>query len=155
MVAMQSPVGLARREHRPDRSDRSLLGIYEISKILCGPGDLRQLLAATLNVLHSFLDMGNGVIALLDDSGDPELVVSASLDAVGARDYFAALPERAVGQLMVTAMPVLVNDVSQDTGFGAWDTRLWAESPVLWSVGVRVSNNIHFHELMATQIRKY
>lgn len=121
------------------RSDRSLLGIYEISKILCGPGDLRQQLATTLNVLHSFLEMGNGVIALLDEAGDPEMVVSASLDPAGARAYFAALPERVVGQMVVTAMPVLVRDVAQDTAFAPWNTSLWGPHEVNYAfIGVPI-----------------
>src|SRR5208282_3650958 len=65
-------------ERLPYRSDIAMLGIYEISKALCGPGSLQEVLAGTLYVLHSFLDMGTGMITLLDDAGDPEQVFSAS-----------------------------------------------------------------------------
>ena len=128
MVPLRRPVAIETSERSPLRSERSLMGIYEISKILCGPGNLPQLLISTLSVLHSFLDMGNGVIALFDENGDPATVVSASLDNAGAREYFAGLPERVVGQMVVTAMPVLVKDVAADTSFGIWDTRLWGPS---------------------------
>src|SRR5664279_1387472 len=109
MGAVQSTTTLSSMENRdrpPGRADLALYGIYEISKILCGPGSLHDVLTATLQVLHSFLDMTNGVIAVLDAAGEPETVVSASLDPVGARRYFAALPERVVGQIVTTEMPV-------------------------------------------------
>jgi Nif-specific regulatory protein len=108
----------------PARADMALYGIYEISKILCGPGSLREILAATLNVLKSFLDMGNGLIALLDEAGDPEMLVSGSLGEERARRYFASLPEKAIGQLVVTEVPLAVGDVGQDTHF-IWDTKDW------------------------------
>jgi Nif-specific regulatory protein len=110
-------------EHLPGRSDMELYGIYEISKILCGPGSLEEILLATLSVLKSFLDMGNGLIALLDD-GEPDLVVSGSLCGADARSYFDGLPERAIGQLVATEIPVAVADVMADTVF-EWDTSAW------------------------------
>ena len=114
-------------ERLPYRADLALLGIYEISKALCGPGSLHDVLAGTLYVLHSFLDMGNGVIALLDEAGEPEEVVSAALNHEMARQYFKALPEKAVGQMVVTEMPVVIENVAVDSAFGPWDTRLWGE----------------------------
>ena len=139
MGIMRDSVGLALGDTSPDRSSRSLLGIYEISKILCGPGDLRHLLAATLSVLNSFLDMGNGVVALLDEHGDPELIVSEALDPIQTRAYFAALPERVIGQIVVSGMPVLVDNVSEDTNFAPWDTTLWGQNPGGWAfIGVPI-----------------
>jgi Nif-specific regulatory protein len=66
MGLMQDVAAFTPSERLPYRADIALLGIYEISKALCGPGSLQEVLAGTLYVLHSFLDMGNGVIALLD-----------------------------------------------------------------------------------------
>ena len=62
-----APVSQAPNGHLPGRPEMALYGIYEISKILCGPGSLQEILVATLSVLKSFLDMGNGLIALLDE----------------------------------------------------------------------------------------
>ena len=125
MVLMHDTAALAPSERIPYRPDTALLGIYEISKALCGPGSLQEVLAGTLYVLHSFLDMGNGVIALLNDDGDPEQVFSASHSADLARQYFVSLPEKAVGQMVVTQMPVVIENVARDTSFGDWDTSLW------------------------------
>ena len=104
MMPLRRSIALEANLSSPLRSERSLMGIYEISKILCGPGNLPEILISTLGVLHSFLDMGNGVIALFDANGDPETVVSASLDTAGAREYFAALPERVTGQMVVSGL---------------------------------------------------
>jgi Nif-specific regulatory protein len=148
--AMRDTVGLALGESHLDRSSRSLLGIYEISKILCGPGDLRHLLSSSLAVLHSFLDMGNGVVALLEENGDPELVVSGSFDTATAREYFAVLPERVIGQIVVSGMPVLVDDVSNDTNFAPWDTRLWEPTAGSWSfIGVPIRDRDRVIGVMA------
>ena len=127
MVLMHDTAAIAANDRLPYRADVALLGIYEISKLLCGPGSLQDVLAGTMYVLHSFLDMGNGVIALIDDKGEPEHVFSASHSNIMARDYFAAIPEKAVGQMMVTEMPVVIENVAQDTSFGTWDTALWGE----------------------------
>ena len=70
MVLMHDVAAFAPSEPGAYRADIALLGIYEISKALCGPGSLQEVLAGTLYVLHSFLDMGTGVIALLDEHGD-------------------------------------------------------------------------------------
>ncbi len=106
------------------RPEMALYGIYEISKILAGLGDLREMLSATLSVLSGFLDMNFGLIALLDAAGDPELTVCASGDSFRARGYFDSLPERVVGQIVVTEIPVVVENVSTDTNF-AWNTAQW------------------------------
>jgi Nif-specific regulatory protein len=125
MVLMHDTAAIAANDTLPYSADVALLGIYEISKLLCGPGSLQDVLAGTMYVLHSFLDMGNGVIALIDENGEPEHVFSASHSNIMARDYFAAIPEKAVGQMMVTEMPVVIENVAKDTSFGTWDTSLW------------------------------
>jgi Nif-specific regulatory protein len=125
MVLMHDTAAIAANDTLPYSADVALLGIYEISKLLCGPGSLQDVLAGTMYVLHSFLDMGNGVIALIDENGEPEHVFSASHSNIMARDYFAAIPEKAVGQMMVTEMPVVIENVAKDTSFGTWDTTLW------------------------------
>jgi len=112
----------------PYRANIALLGIYEISKALCGPGSLQDVMTSTLYVLHSFLDMGNGTIAMLDEAGAPEMVFSATLEPSMARAYFEALPEKAIGQMVVTDMPVVVENVAKDTTLGPWDTRMWGEN---------------------------
>lgn len=139
MVLIRTETTAVAGERLPYRADLALLGIYEISKTLCGPGSLQDVLAGTLYVLHSFLDMGNGVIALLDADGEPEQVVSATHDPATALRYFRGLPEKAVGQMVVTEMPVVIEDVVRDTSFGQWDTSLWGhDGPHFAFMGVPI-----------------
>jgi Nif-specific regulatory protein len=116
----------------------ALHGIYEISKILCGPGSLYEVLSGTLHMLHSFLRMAHGVIAVLDASGVPETMVAASLDPAGARHYFRALPEKVVGQIMVTGMPVVVGNVANDPAFAGCDNDLRGEGLNVAFIGVPI-----------------
>jgi Nif-specific regulatory protein len=138
MGALQATSALDSRDQPPGRADLALYGIYEISKILCGPGSLHDVLTGTLQVLHSFLDMTNGVIAVLDATGEPETVVSASLDPSGARRYFAALPERVVGQIVVTEMPVVIENITHDPVFEGFDRRLWGDGQNVAFIGVPI-----------------
>jgi len=121
----------------------SLYGIYEISKILCGPGSLQEILIATLSVLKSFLDMGNGLIALLDAAGEPEMVVCGSFGGEEARRYFRALPERAIGQLVAAEVPIAVENVALDTAF-QWETSAWGPPGLNYSfMGVPIKDRSH------------
>jgi Nif-specific regulatory protein len=144
MVLMQDTAAIRANDRLPYRADLALLGIYEISKLLCGPGSLQDVLSGTMYVLHSFLDMGNGVIALIDSDGEPEEVFSASHSTLMARQYFAAIPEKAVGQMMVTEMPVVIENVAQDKSFGDWDTSLWGQDGNNYAfVGVPIRDRGH------------
>jgi Nif-specific regulatory protein len=138
MGSLRSTAAFDRSERPLPRADLALYGIYEISKILCGPGSLYEVLSSTLHVLHSFLDMSHGVIAILDDSGDAETVVSASLDPEGARRYFDALPEKVVGQIVVTEMPVVVENVTRDPTFQQCNRGLWGEGQNVAFIGVPI-----------------
>ena len=99
----------------------ALYGIYEISKLLSEPGRLEVVLARVMQVLASFLDMRNGLIALLDEEGDPEVVVGCGWSEATAKQYFERLPERAIGRIVVTQMPFVVDDVREEPLFDGWD----------------------------------
>jgi Nif-specific regulatory protein len=88
------------------------------------PVNIEATLVTTLSVLKGFLDMGNGLIALRDPTGEPEIVVSRSISKNAARRYFDARPERAIGQLVATEMPLVVENVALDMQF-PWDTSAW------------------------------
>ena len=138
MGSLRSTAAYDRAERPLPRADLALYGIYEISKILCGPGSLHEVLSSTLQVLHSFLDMAHGVIAVLDSAGEPETVVSASLDPDGARRYFDALPEKVIGQIVVTEMPVVVENVTRDPTFAECNRGVWGEDQNVAFIGVPI-----------------
>jgi Nif-specific regulatory protein len=125
----------------PHGSDVALFGVYEISKLLTAPAQLEVTLARVLQVLSSFLDMRSSLIALLGDDGSPEIVVGSGWTAATARRYFERLPERAIGQIVVTQMPLAVPDVKEDALFERWNFSEWGSPDAhLAFVGVPVKD---------------
>ncbi len=107
------------------RSDISLVGVYEISKLLTAPARLEATLGGVLKLLASFLDMRNGLIALLDEHGTPEVVVGSGWSEATAKHHFERLPERAIGRIVVTKMPLVIEHMRRDPLFENWDFSEW------------------------------
>jgi Nif-specific regulatory protein len=108
-----------------DASESALVGIYEISKLLASPLRLERMLAGVLALLSSFLDMRHGLIALLDKQGEPEVVVGSGWSEINAKTYFDRLPERAIGQIVATKMPLVVENVAASPLFEGSDFSEW------------------------------
>ncbi len=102
------------------RANSALVGIYEISKVLTRPARLEMALSGVINLLASFLDMNNGLIALLDEEGRTTTVVGAGWSEATARDHFERLPEQAVGQIVVSGMPLVVRNIAESPLFTDW-----------------------------------
>ena len=102
------------------RALSALIGIYEISKLLTRPARLEMALSGVINLLASFLDMNNGIIALLDEEDRTSTVVGAGWSEVTAREHFERLPEQAVGQIVVSGMPLIVRDIAASPLFADW-----------------------------------
>jgi Nif-specific regulatory protein len=98
-------------------SEIALTGIYEISKILNAPNRLESTLSNVLNVLSSFLQMRHGVISLLADDDVPDITVGIGWNEGTDERYRARLPETAIGQIVATAVPLVVEDVATHTLF--------------------------------------
>lgn len=124
------------------RAETALVGVYEISKVLATPNRVEVTLSGVLSLLSSFLDMGHGLIALLDSRGDPEMVVGSGWSESNAKRYFDRLPERAVGQIVATKMPLVVPNVLTSPLFAGVDLQGWGpEGGVAFSlVGVPIKD---------------
>ena len=92
----------ARAMQSSSRANSALMGIFEISKVLTRPARLEVALSGVINLLASFLDMNNGLIALLDEENRTSMVVGAGWSEATAREHFERLPEQAVGQIVVS-----------------------------------------------------
>lgn len=103
------------------RAAMALYGVYEISKILTMPMQLEVTLSGVLALLSSFLDMRHGLVALIDEDGSPEIVVGSGWNETVAKRYFERLPERAIGQIVTTKMPLVVANVEADPLFRDWE----------------------------------
>jgi Nif-specific regulatory protein len=142
MLTMQeSSVTGANPVKSKSRSDIALVGVYEISKLLALPARLESSLAGVLHLLASFLDMRHGLIALLGEDGAPEVVVGSNWSEATARRYFTRLPERAIGRIVVTKMPLVIAHMKRDSLFENWDFAEWNESDGEWSfIGVPIKD---------------
>lgn len=122
-----------------NRAEMALGGIYEISKLLASPNRLEPTLSGVLALLSSFLDLRHGLIALLSTEGQPELVVGSGWTEANARQFFERLPERAIGQIVVTKMPMVVPDVSRDPLFSNISREAFGEAEgVVSFIGVPI-----------------
>ena len=102
-------------------SDIVLTGIYEISKILTAPNRLETTLSNVVNLLSSFMQMRHGVISLLADDGIPDITVGAGWHEGTDERYRARLPEKAIGQIVATAVPLIAENVATHPMFTAAD----------------------------------
>lgn len=99
------------------RAHSALMGIYKISTLLTGPTQLEMALSGVINLLSSFLDMDNGLIALLDEEDRTTTVVGSGWSEATAREHFERLPELAVGQIVVSGMPLVVRNIAESPLF--------------------------------------
>ena len=124
----------AAQPHAPvPLSEIALTGIYEISKILNAPNRLETTLSSVLNVLSSFLQIRHGIISLLADDDVPDITVGIGWNEGTDERYRARLPERVIGQIVATAVPLVVEDVATHPMFADDAVGLGAAD------GVRVS----------------
>jgi Nif-specific regulatory protein len=122
-----------------NRAEMALGGIYEISKLLAAPTRLEPTLSGVLALLSSFLDMRRGLIALLTPEGTAELVVGSGWTEANAKLFFQRLPERAIGQIVVTKMALVVPDVARDPLFlGNVPEEYRSESGIVSFIGVPI-----------------
>ena len=77
MSSQDEASGHERAMQSSSRANSALMGIYEISKLLARPARLEMALSGVINLLASFLDMNNGLIALLDEEDRTSMVVGA------------------------------------------------------------------------------
>jgi Nif-specific regulatory protein len=130
---------LERAMQSGSRANSALVGMYEISKVLTRPARLEVALSGVINLLASFLDMNNGLIALLDEQGQTSTVVGAGWSDATAKEIFERLPEQAVGQIVVSGMPLVVRNIAESPLFADWSELKTDQPPMQTSfVGVPI-----------------
>lgn len=102
-------------------SDIALIGVYEISKILTAPTRLETTLANVVNLLSSFLQMRHGTIVLLGDDGVPDVAVGADWSEQAANRRPPRFPQRAIDQIVATAVPLVVHNIADHELFDPED----------------------------------
>ncbi|MFO1107691.1 MAG: nif-specific transcriptional activator NifA [Bradyrhizobium sp.] len=99
----------------------ALTAIFEISKILTAPARLESALANVVNLLQSFLQMRHGVVSLLADDGVPDITVGAGWSEGNDERYRGRSPQKAVDQIVATAMPLVAENIAIHPAFGPAD----------------------------------
>jgi Nif-specific regulatory protein len=102
-------------------SEIALTGIFEISKILAAPTRLEITLANVVNLLQSFMQMRHGVVSLLADDGIPDLAVGAGWSEGSDQRYRERLPQKALDQIVATAVPLIAENVADHPVFSPED----------------------------------
>lgn len=105
-------------------SEIALTGIFEISKILAAPTRLEITLANVVNLLQSFMQMRHGVVSLLADDGIPDLAVGAGWSEGSDQRYRESLPQKAIDQIVATAVPLIAENVADHPAFTQADAAL-------------------------------
>jgi len=131
-------VGKPNPAHRVQLSEIALIGVYEISKILTAPTKLETTLASVVNLLSSFLQMRHGTIVLIDDDGVPEVSVDADWSE-GAPARAHRFPDRAIRQIIATAVPLVVHNIADHELFDPADiVALGADGAKVSFIGVPI-----------------
>jgi Nif-specific regulatory protein len=109
-------------------AETALAGVYEISKFIASPMRLEATLNGVLELLSSYSEMDHALIAVLTPEGDPDLVAGAGWTRIQAEQIFTHLPERVIGQLVVTKTPIVIADVRADPLFVGASLEDWQRS---------------------------
>jgi Nif-specific regulatory protein len=125
--------------HRVQLSEIALIGVYEISKILTAPTRLETTLANVVNLLSSFLQMRHGTIVLLSDDGVPDVAVGADWSEGNGPRPPQRFPDRAIGQIVATGVPLVVQNIADHDLFDAADVAaLAADGAKVSFIGVPI-----------------
>ena len=106
-------------------NEAELVGIYEISKLLASPDRIEKTFASVLALLSSFLDMRDGLITLLDERCEPEVVIGPGCSEAGARQFFDHLAQPAVRRIVATKIPLVIENVADSPLFEGSDLSEW------------------------------
>lgn len=120
-------------------ADISLRGLYEISKILTAPARLETTLANVIKALSSFVRMRRGAIIVLGADGGPDISAIPGNVYPPQSVTRRAIPQAIIDQIVATARPVIIEDVSKSALFqGDGETVSNDEAVALTFVGIPV-----------------
>ncbi|MEI9401906.1 nif-specific transcriptional activator NifA [Mesorhizobium argentiipisi] len=99
------------------KADISLRGLYEISKVLTAPARLETTLANVVKALSSFVRMRRGAITVFGVDGEPDISATTGNVYPSQSDAGRATPQAIIDQIIATARPVIIQDVSKSELF--------------------------------------
>ncbi len=99
---------------------RTLVNIYEISKILTSSLNIQGKLRAVLNLLASYMDMRRGIVAVTNADGDMRVVAAAGLSPTAVNDGAADMPREIAERIMAGQTPFVTENVADDPLLAAY-----------------------------------
>jgi Nif-specific regulatory protein len=102
------------------RAARSLISLYEISKILSASLDLEPTLRAVLNILSSYMDMRRGVVAIVGEDGGLNVVAASGLSPRQVSAGAADLPAEVASRILAGQMPFVTENVADEPLLADW-----------------------------------
>ena len=137
-----APVETVPRPRRDSRqsAEMALFGIYEISKILNAPVRLESMLASVVNILTSFLAMRRGMIVVIDEAGEPEIVATAGWAGEVKGRPIDSLPQAVIDRIVATQTSLVVQDTAVDPLFA--DTPAAHDPSRVSFVGVPIKDDL-------------
>ncbi|WP_407175566.1 nif-specific transcriptional activator NifA [Bradyrhizobium sp. STM 3562] len=108
--------------------ESALTGIFEISRVLTATCRLEVTLANVVRLLRSFVQMRHGIISLFQDDGLAGITVGSGLSEGSDERYQNWLPQRAIDEIVTTAMPLAAENVALHSAFDPADVELLGAS---------------------------
>ena len=99
------------------RRNLELATIYEVGKILSSSLNLSKTFHEVLNLLSVNMDSRRGMISLVQDTGELQLIGASSLSAEEFKRGRFQSGEGVTGRILQTGVPVVVHDISKEPLF--------------------------------------
>jgi Nif-specific regulatory protein len=102
-------------------SSLSLISIYEISKILSSSLNLEKTLREVVNLLSSYLEMRRGMITLVGETGQLDVVAAAGMTPETLRKEGTKAVPSLVGRVVANGMPMVVPNMAEEPSIAEGD----------------------------------
>ncbi|HUX90381.1 MAG TPA: nif-specific transcriptional activator NifA [Gallionellaceae bacterium] len=102
---------------RVSKNNIQLVTVYEVSKILNSSLDLHKTLRSVLNVLSNHLQMLRGMVALVQEDGDLQVIAATGMEQEEIAQGRFKPGEGVVGSILKTGVPAVVPDVAKEALF--------------------------------------
>ena len=126
-------------QRQANASAQSLIGIYEISKILTSSLNLEKTLNAVLNLLASYMNMQHGMVSLVGGGGRLEVLAASGFPQGALKRGGDRLTQGISGRILSSGMPMVIPDLAEEPQFTDHDAPgAWLDGEVVSFVGVPI-----------------
>jgi len=102
---------------RVSKNNIQLVTVYEVSKILNSSLDLNKTMRSVLNVLSSHLQMLRGMVALVEEDGDLQVIAATGMERQEIELGRFKPGEGVMGNILKSGVPAVVPDISKEALF--------------------------------------